>query len=97
MLLKSKQRFRSERRNVFTEEIRKIALSSNDDKRMKSIDSVKTNPYGMSKDLIWERENIKRINIITKYKNFQLRLHFKGKQKNITQNGQIFLIIHIEY
>ena len=56
MLLKSKQRFRSERHNVFTEEIRKIALSSNDDKRMKSIDSVETNPYGISKDLIWERE-----------------------------------------
>ena len=31
---KTQQRFKSERHNVFTEEINKIALSSNDDKRM---------------------------------------------------------------
>ena len=31
--LKTKQRFKSERNNVFTEEINKIALSSNDDKK----------------------------------------------------------------
>ena len=36
----------------------------------------------MSKDLIWEWKNIKSINIIRKYKNFQLGLQFKGKQKN---------------
>ena len=33
-MLKTQQRFDSERHNVFTEEINKIALSSNDDKRM---------------------------------------------------------------
>ena len=32
-ILKTKQRFKSERHNVFTEEINKIALSSNDDKK----------------------------------------------------------------
>ena len=30
--------FKSERHNVFTEEIYKLALSSNDDKRIQSID-----------------------------------------------------------
>ena len=34
VILKTQQRFKSERHNVFTEEINKIALSSNDDKRM---------------------------------------------------------------
>ena len=34
--------FKSERHNVFTEEIRKTALNSNDDKRIQSIDSVDT-------------------------------------------------------
>ena len=33
--------FKSER-HVFTEEINKIALSSNNDKRMQSIDSIET-------------------------------------------------------
>ena len=32
--LKTQQRFKSERHNIFTEEINKTALSSNDDKRM---------------------------------------------------------------
>ena len=41
-MLKTQQRFKRERHNVFTEEINKIALSSNDDKRMQSIDSIET-------------------------------------------------------
>ena len=34
IILKSQQRFNSERHDVYTEEINKIALSSNDDKRL---------------------------------------------------------------
>ena len=34
LILKSRQRFKSERYNDFTEEFNKIALSSNDDKRI---------------------------------------------------------------
>ena len=41
-ILKTQQSFESERHNVFTEEIKKTALSSNDDKRMQSIDSIET-------------------------------------------------------
>ena len=41
LILKTQQRFKSERHNVFTEEINKIGLSPNDDKRMPSIDSKK--------------------------------------------------------
>ena len=50
MLLKSKQRFKCERHNAFTEEINKIALIANDDKRIQSIDSIETYAHGMSKD-----------------------------------------------
>ena len=52
-----------------TEEINKIALSSNDDKRMQSIDSIETYAYGTSKGLVIEKEDIKCINIIKQYKN----------------------------
>ena len=41
-ILRTEQRFKSETHNAFTEEINKIALSSNDDKRMQSIDSTET-------------------------------------------------------
>ena len=52
-ILKTRQRFKSEKRNVFTEEINKIALSSNHDERIQSIDSIETYAYGTSKDLIF--------------------------------------------
>ena len=60
VILKTQQRFRSEKHNVFTEEINKIALSSNDDERMQSIDSVETYAYGTSKNLLSEK---KRLNV----------------------------------
>ena len=49
IILKSQQRFKSERHNVFTDEINKIALSSNDDEGIQSIDSIKTYAYRTKK------------------------------------------------
>ena len=40
LILKSQQIFRSEKHIVFAEEVEKIALSTNDDKRMQLIDSI---------------------------------------------------------
>ena len=40
LILKIQQRFKSERDNVFTGEFNKVALSSNDDKRVQLIDSI---------------------------------------------------------
>ena len=67
-MLKTQQRFKSERHNVFTEESNKIALSSNVDKRMQSTDSMETYAYGMSKDLVSEKEEFKCNIIIKQYK-----------------------------
>ena len=68
LTLKTQQRFKNERHNVFTEEINKIALSSDDDKRMQSIDSIESYAYGMNKDVVCKKEEIKCNNVI-KYKN----------------------------
>ena len=59
MLLKIQQRFISETHNLFTKEINKIALSSNDDKRIQTIDMIETYKYGTSKALISEKKEIK--------------------------------------
>ena len=40
-ILKTQQRFESKSYNLFTEESNKIALCSNDNKRMQSIDFIK--------------------------------------------------------
>ena len=69
LILKSDQIFKSEKHKVFAEEINKIALGSNDDKRIPSIDSTETYAHGMNKDLIWKKEKIKRVNILKQYKN----------------------------
>ena len=66
--LKTQQRFKSERHKFFTEEINKIALSSNYDERMQSIDPIGTYPYGTSKDLAGEKEKIKCNNVIKRWK-----------------------------
>ena len=46
ILLKSQQRFKSDYHNVCTEQINKIALSSNDDKRLQTFDKITTYPHG---------------------------------------------------
>ena len=69
MILKTQQKFKSGRHNVFTEDINKIAWISNDDKTMQSIDLIETNAYGTSKNLVSEKEEIKCENIIKRYKN----------------------------
>ena len=63
LISKTEQEFRSEKHNIFTEEINNIALRSNDDKRIKSIDSVGTYAYETSKDLISKKEKNKCDNI----------------------------------
>ena len=46
ILLKSQQRFISNKHDVYTKDINKIALSKNDDKRIVSSDKITSYPYG---------------------------------------------------
>ena len=44
-ILRSQLRFKSDLHNVYTEEVNKIALNSNDDKRLQTFDKVTTHLY----------------------------------------------------
>ena len=55
--------------SAFTNKVNKIVWSWNDDKIMQSIDSIETYAYGISKDLLCNKKEIKRSKIIKKYKN----------------------------
>ena len=46
IILKSQQRFISKKHDVYTENINKIVLSNNDDKRIVSSDKITSYPYG---------------------------------------------------
>ena len=59
IISKSQQRFQSDYHNVCTEQINKIALSSNDDKRF---DKITTYPYGTNAFKVCESK------MLSKYK-----------------------------
>ena len=63
IILKSQQRFTSERHDVYTEEVNKIALSSNDDKRLQTFDRITSYPYGTSAGKVCKTEPLSKVNI----------------------------------
>ena len=71
LILRSQQRFRSEKHIVFVEEVEKIALSTNDDKEYNQSIHNK-HAYGTKKDLVDIKEEVECKNIIKQYKNDEL-------------------------
>ena len=63
IILKSQQRFKSEKHDVYTEEVNKIALSSNDDKRFQTFHRIKSYPYGTSAGKVYKTELLSKVNI----------------------------------
>ena len=63
IMLKSQQRFKSEKHDVYTEEVNKIALSSNDDKRLQTFDRITSYPYGTSAGKVCKTELLSKVNI----------------------------------
>ena len=61
-ILRSQQKFKSDHHNVYTEEVNKIALSSNDNKTLQTFDRVTTYPYGTNAFKVCESE------MMSKYK-----------------------------
>ena len=66
VVLKSQQGFKSEAHYVHTAEVNKIALSSNDDKRLQTFDRITSYPYGASAGKVCKTE------ILSKYKMINL-------------------------
>ena len=52
---------------MYTEEINKIALSSNDNKRLQTFDRVTTYPYGANAFRVREREMLKVFEVNEKW------------------------------
>ena len=67
--MKSQQRFRIEKHNVFTKEISQILLTVNDDKRTQLFDSIKPYALGTRKDLVCKKEETECNNIVKQCKN----------------------------
>ena len=52
VILKSQRRFKSDHHKMCTEEVNKITLSSDDDKRIQTFDRVTTYPYGTTNEML---------------------------------------------
>ena len=63
IVLKSQQRFKSETHNEYTEEINKIALSSNVDKRLQTFDKITSYPYGENVGKVCKTELQESLNV----------------------------------
>ena len=92
IIFKSQQRFKSEAHNEYTEEITKIALSSNDDNRLQAFENIASYPYGGSAGKVYKTELLEHLNILL----ILMIIQMKIKQK-IIQNIHIFQTIHIKY
>ena len=53
---RSQQRFKRYNHDVYTEDVNKIALSSNYDKRIQTFDRITTNPYGTNVFKVFEND-----------------------------------------
>ena len=62
-ILRSQLRFKSDLHIVYTEEVNKIAISSNDDKRLQTYDKITTYPCGTNTFKVCESEMIAIKNI----------------------------------
>ena len=60
-ILKSQLGFKRDPHNVYTEEVNKIALNSNDDKWLKTFDRVTTYPYGTNDFKVCKSEMLSKI------------------------------------
>ena len=63
IILKSQQRFKSERHDVYTEKINKIALNSNDDKRLQTFDRSTSYPYGTNAGKVCKTELLGKVSM----------------------------------
>ena len=63
IILKLKQRFKSEKHDVYTEEINNIAIRSNDDKRLQTFYGITSYPYGTIAGKVCKAELLSKVNI----------------------------------
>ena len=77
------QRFKSELHNVFTDKVNKMALRSNDDKRLQSFSRVKSYPYKTSVGKVYKEELLEHVKIASlNTKDDQLWWFYRKKYRN---------------
>ena len=87
------QRLKSIGHNIYTEKIKKIALNSKDNKRLKTFGNIVSCSYDTSVGKVRKREILESLN--TKW--LILIMLLIKRNQNIIQTDHIFQIIYTEY
>ena len=87
VIIKWQQRSRSDHHKVYIEEVNKIALSSNDDRRIQILDKVTTFPYGTNAFMVCENEMLLKNKFIDKTEDNDL-LMVRNKSLNLRSEAQ---------
>ena len=92
ILIRSQQRFKSNHHKVYTEEVNKIALSSNDDKRIQTFDKITKFPYGTNIFKICENEILSKNKFIVKDidKDNNNNNNNNNNNKNLRDKSEVF-------
>ena len=92
--MRSQQRFKSDYHEVYTEEVNKIALSSNDDKRLQTFDRVTTYPYGTNAFKVCESEMVMVKDLVfEKLQWNSVRTTIQAKFANVNINDQFWWLL----
>ena len=88
IILRSQQRFKSDHHNVFTEEINKVAISSNDDKRIQDFDGIIKHAFGTPPIKICESELLAKMKVKPIALYYSLTCEFSKNIHSINNWGQ---------
>ena len=83
---------------MYTEEVNKIALSSNDDKRIQTFDRVTTYPYGTNVSMVCKNEMLLKNKVMCDQIKDRLETDdylsaLMDRSKNLRRNIDIYIII----
>ena len=95
IILRLQQRSRSDHHNVYTEEVNKIILSSNDDKRIQTFDKVTTYPYGTNVFAVCKNEMLLKNKVMCDQVKHRLETDdylsvLMNRSKNLRRNISIY-------
>ena len=95
IILRLQQRSRSDHHNVYTEEVNKIILSSNDDKRIQTFDKVTTYPYGTNVFAVCKNEMLLKNKVMCDQVKHRLETDdylsaLMDRSKNLRRNISIY-------
>ena len=81
IILKPQQRFKSDHHEVYTEEVNKISLSSDDNKKLQTFGRVITYPHGTNTFIVCDGEMLKVCEVKEKLKDKSMQS--KSEVKNV--------------